>query len=417
MVKKKRQIFRTEVIEAMTARHGEVILIRPVSFSVIMGFILCILFMVLLFLSFGEYTRSIPVKGVLKSYAGDTEIMAYQPGVIEQMYIKEGAVVKQGDPIYKIRTDKQGKDGSVNNKLIDSITGSIALINKKINYQQELNKLEVEDITRAVATYRKKAVQTVEEIEIKKDYMKLLRSELSIISKLKASQQASQVEYNAKYAQVLEARLALKSLVRSRIELIDQAETSEKTKRNIKLQGKSMIVGYQQSVADLERDLANIESQQFYIINAPNSGIVANVLYRQGHFVEINKPLMVLLPEDDLLVAEIYIPTSAIGQMEVGQAINLKYHAFPYQKFGLFEGEISSISKTLIKPFQAEVEDLVQGPSYKATVALKNQNIGINNKKAIHLQTGMLLDADVIGDTRTMFGWIFEPVISLISRN
>ena len=55
------------------------------------------------------------------------------------------------------------------------------------------------------------------------------------------------------------------------IENDQKYSTSEKTKRNIKLQGKSMIVEYQQRVANLQRDLAEIESHKFYIINAPNS--------------------------------------------------------------------------------------------------------------------------------------------------
>ena len=32
--------------------------------------------------------------------------------------------------------------------------------------------------------------------------------------------------------------------------------------------------------------------------------------------------------------------------------------------------------------------------------------------KMMDLQPGMLLDADVIGDTRSLLAWIFEPVMT-----
>lgn len=409
-MKQRPKIFRTEVIEAMTAQHGEVILIQPIGFNLITGFIVAVLLTMLTFLYFAEYTESLPVKGILKSRDGEAKVMAYQPGIIERVYITEGDKVKQNDPLYKIRTDKQGEEGSVNTKLIDSIKQSIALIHQKISYQQQLDKLEIEDLTRSAVRFKKKAAQTMEEVEIKEDHMKLLDTELSILSKLKTTKQASQTEYNAKYAQVLEARLGVKTLKRNHSELLDKAQTAESATRNVKVQGQSMIVTYQQKLADLERELANQEADKFYVINAPRAGVVANIFFKGGHFVEVNKPLMTILPVDHQLVAEIYIPTSAIAYIKLGQAINIRYHAFPFQKFGLFDGHIEQISKTLIKPFQAADESLVNGPSYRATVTLSEQSVG--TQSSITLQTGMLLDADVIADTHSMLSWLFDSIFS-----
>ncbi|WDE07858.1 HlyD family efflux transporter periplasmic adaptor subunit [Thalassomonas viridans] len=416
MAAKKRQLFRKEVIEAMTARHGDVVLIRPVSFTIITGFILILITIALAFFSLGQYTHSLPVKGVLKSKGGDTKVMAYQPGVIEEIYIREGDKVAQGDPLYRVRTERDGQGGTVNEKLISSIRGSIKLTEEKIDYQTKLNALELEDLARSAKSYTSKAQQRADEIEIKNDYLTLLKSELSILAKLKKAQQATQLEYNAKYAQVLEARLAIKSLTRERLNLLEQADTAEKNIRNTKLQGQSMVVGYQQTLENLQRELAQKEADRFYMITAPKAGVVANIYYHQGNFVEVNKPLMMLLPQDKELVAEVYITAGAIGQIEEGQSINMRYHAFPYQKFGMFKGKIASISKTLIDPYQAKVESLVEGPSYRATVTLEQQHITLN-EKSVALQTGMLLDADVIGDSRSILGWIFEPILSSIEHS
>lgn len=395
----------------MTSRHGEIVLIRPIDFSHILIFIITLTLIVILYLTLGHYTRSIPVKGVLKSRAGETKIMAYQTGIVEDLYISEGDRVIKGSPLYKIKTDRQGVDGSVNKKLISSLKNSISLIEDKISYQEELNELEINDLINLEKQFKSKAVNIDEEIAIKRDYLNLLSSELSIISKLMQKKQVSQTEYNAKYAQVLDARLDLKTLSRTKIEYIEKSEVAGRSIRNITVRGKSMIVEYQQSMSMLKRQLASKESDDTYIISAPNTGYVANSFLEVGHFVELENPLLVLLPDNNELVAEVYIPTSAIGQVKLGQNINLRYQAFPYQSFGVFPGTIEEISQTLIQPFQAEVEILVEAPSYRAIVILEKQNIDIENS-AVKLQTGMLLDADVIGDTRSMLSWIFGPIMT-----
>lgn len=410
--KKKRSIYRREVFEAQLTRHGDVLLIRPTSFTMVTGFIVALMVIIVLFLAFGRYTKSTPVKGILKTPAGVNKIMAYQPGVIESLLVKEGDTVAKDQPLYKIRTDRQGRDGSVTTEIAGSIEQSINLLKEKIAFQQDLNQLEQEQVSQKVITLSNEAKQVDSEITLQKDYLKLLSVELSEVEKLLKARQMSKSEYNGKYAQVLEKRINLKSLSRKKREFLTQSAAAQKQKRSIELKGSTMVVGYQEQLINLERELANTRADKFYYINAPNAGVVANIFYQQGHFAETNHPLMNLLPEDSELVAEIYIPTSAIGLVELEQAILLRYHAFPYQKFGLHSGQIKSISKTLIEPFQAEVESLIDVPAYRATVVLQQQQIDAHGKM-MNLQPGMLLDADVIGDTRSLLAWVFEPILSV----
>ncbi|WP_281557717.1 HlyD family efflux transporter periplasmic adaptor subunit [Thalassomonas sp. RHCl1] len=411
VVKKKRSIYRQEVLEAQIARHGDVLLIRPVSFAVITGFILLLMVCIVLFLTFGDYTKSTSVKGILKTPSGVKKVMAYQAGVIEELLVKEGQVVLKEQPLYKIRTDRQGLDTSVANEKSASIKQSIHLLKEKIAFQQDLNQLELAEVIARQATLTDEAAQVNDEIALQKDYLKLLSIELSQVEKLLKDRQISKSEYNSKYAQVLEKRISLKNLSRKRRNFLTQAKEADKRKRNVEIKGNTMIVGYQEQMILLERELADIRADKFYYIKAPGPGVVSNIFYQQGHFAETNRPLMNLLPEDSQLVAEIYIPTSAIGLVEPGQDILLRYQAFPYQKFGLHQGKINSISKTLIEPFQAEVDTLIDQPAYRATVALAQQQIDAQGKM-VNLQPGMLLDADVLGENRSLLAWVFEPLLT-----
>lgn len=40
----------------------------------------------------------------------------------------------------------------------------------------------------------------------------------------------------------------------------------------------------------------------------------------------------------------------SIGFVEEGQSLAIRYDAFPYQKFGIYSGKVSQVSKTLLLP-------------------------------------------------------------------
>jgi membrane fusion protein len=97
----------------------------------------------------------------------------------------------------------------------------------------------------------------------------------------------------------------------------------------------------------------------------------------------------------------------------------MRYGAYPYQKFGLAQGQVQSISTTPTAP-----QDLPNGqgtallaaaqtqePLYRIQVKLNEQHITAYGE-SLPLKTGMTLDADVVQDKRAVWEWIFEPVLA-----
>ena len=134
------------------------------------------------------------------------------------------------------------------------------------------------------------------------------------------------------------------------------------------------------------------------------------------------QPLLSLLPGDGTLEAELLVPSRAIGFIEPGDSVLLRFQAYPYQKFGHHQGRVERISRSALNP--AEVGSLVGSaqagePLYRVTVKLAGQTVmAYGNAEA--LKPGMLLEADVLGERRRLIEWIFEPLFSLrgkFSRN
>ena len=120
-------------------------------------------------------------------------------------------------------------------------------------------------------------------------------------------------------------------------------------------------------------------------------------------------PLGVILPEQSVLIAEVYLPSRAIGFVESGQKVKLQYDAFPYQKFGVALGEVSQVANAAQLPQELGIATQAQEPLYRVGIELEQQYVEAFSKR-VSLQPGMALTADIVLENRRLLEWLLEPL-------
>ena len=128
-----------------------------------------------------------------------------------------------------------------------------------------------------------------------------------------------------------------------------------------------------------------------------------------------------LVPADDRLQAQLYAPSNAIGFVQPGQSVVLRYQPFPYQKFGHSFGHIVAVSRTALS--LNDLQTLPLGgntlqagePLYRITVDLDRETVLAYGQEQ-RLQPGTQVDADVLQDRRKLIEWVFEPMLSLTGK-
>ena len=111
--------------------------------------------------------------------------------------------------------------------------------------------------------------------------------------------------------------------------------------------------------------------------------------------------------------AELLVPSSAIGFIEPGDRVRLRYQAFPYQKFGHQEGRVSQINRSALSTAELLGRGRQEGEAlYRINVVLARQSVTAYGKPE-PLKPGMMLEADVMGERRRLIEWMFEPLYSL----
>jgi membrane fusion protein len=126
-----------------------------------------------------------------------------------------------------------------------------------------------------------------------------------------------------------------------------------------------------------------------------------------------------IVPAGAKLQAQLFSPSRAIGFVHPGQHVLLRYQAFPYQKFGYYEGVVADISRSAVNP--AELSHQLAGlsslftpnePIFRITVSLAKQTV-LAYGKPVPLQPGMQLEADVLIESRRLIEWVFDPLFTL----
>ena len=90
----------------------------------------------------------------------------------------------------------------------------------------------------------------------------------------------------------------------------------------------------------------------------------------------------------------------------------LRYEAYPYQKFGHYEGVVASISRSAVNPGELPPQLAAVGgmtgsatePVYLITVQLARQTVTAYGRQ-VDLQPGMRLEADIALETRRLAQW------------
>lgn len=160
-----------------------------------------------------------------------------------------------------------------------------------------------------------------------------------------------------------------------------------------------------------DMDIIKLHQQSTYIIKAPIAGVVSTVIYKQGQYTNVSKPMMKIVPENADLVAEILVPVRHSGFLERGNTIFIHYDAYPYERFGTYQGKLDNISQSILDDEEEDKPVKVGEPYYKAIARLKSSQVTIYGQ-AKKIQPGMTFSAVIVGAKKTIWQWILDPLYS-----
>ena len=414
------QLFRREVVESRrTSWLGDISLAQPLRLWVLTAAALFAALAIALYLTFGDYTRRSTVMGQLVPTQGLATVLAPSAGVISELHVSEGARVLAGQTLAVLSVPRiTVASGASSLDLEENLRGRQAGLQSLQDGQLRSIAAQRAGLTAQLTNARAELTQLEAEIATRERLLRISDATLARLRELHAKQYVSQLQLDQQESAVLEQISAVQALQRQ----------ASATKRGILQLQQSLdeLPGQRQSVeASVRRDLAALAQERVemnargaFVIVAPVSGLVATQLVKSGQSVQEGQPMLTVLPGDGELEAELLVPSRAVGFIAPGDRVLLRYQAYPWQKFGHQQGQVIGVSRSALGP--AELGALLGNagggqPLYRVTVALARQAVSAYGRSEM-LKPGMLLDADILGETRRLVEWLFEPLYSLQGR-
>ncbi len=158
-------------------------------------------------------------------------------------------------------------------------------------------------------------------------------------------------------------------------------------------------------------------------LRAPQAGIVKDLAtHTIGTIVSTGTVLLSIVPESEPLVAEVMIRNDDVGFVHPRQQVKLKLAAYPFQKYGLLDGEVLQVwpdaseddSSTRRSGFDTR-SDPSSGPNapptggFKALVSLDRQTLSAGSE-SLRLVAGMQVVAEVREGRRTVLEYLLSPI-------
>jgi len=413
-----RDLFRQEATDHQRAKWaGKALLINglPAWCFGLLSFLFILVF--LSFLIFSHYTRRINVYGEITTFPRSVNVFAPQQGFISERFVEVGDVVKKGQRLYQIDVSRVTDNGKVSANTRLALENQLKHVDSIILKLQDNKRMTLENLRAQKKQYELAHMQSKQLLDNAREGVAFAQDNMrsykeyqhrGLITKDQLSGQTYSFYQQQSLVQNLHSQHFQESLQMSILYSASGTRAADFD---------NQISQYQFQRNDLQRQLAEADASGALIVNAPSDGRIESLSGTPGQMVNSGDSLVQIIPRNGAIYQLVlWLPNTSVPYVSAGDGINIRYDAFPYEKFGQFPGRIESIAyvPASIQEMSTYSSSPVHQPSaqtasfYKVTVSLDKTHISYQGK-ALQLTNGMRAQSTLFLEERPLYQWMFSP--------
>lgn len=356
------------------------------------------------------------MSGEITSYPRAVNISSGFQGFIIKKFVTEGQMVKKGDPIYQIDISKSTHNGVVSDNQRKDIESQIARIDRIIS-RLESNK------TVTLSTLKNQRLQYGKAFERSTEILKRAEEGITIMKRNMDNYRSYQTKGLISNDQLINQVARYYQQQNNLLSLSGQNEQNSLQITNLDNQIQTQAAEFDNRIYqmelqryDLKKELLNTDLSGEVIIRSLSDGKIDSLSVTVGQMVNVGDSLLQVIPQSITnYYLVIWVPNEAIPYITIGDRLNVRYEAFPAEKFGQFAATVEIISKT---PASKQEMLTYQGaprntqssaiPYYKVIVKPEKQVIAYHNK-TMSLENGMKAQSTLFLEERKIYQWMISP--------
>ena len=410
-------LFRQEAIDAQREKLlGEVSLARPVPLWIFTAVALAFALALVAFSVWGEYSRRERVDGFLALDSGAARLLAPEAGLVAGLLAKEGDEVQVGQPLIRLSFERGTASGATSGELVQK-----EIAERRVGLEREqqqarmLAAQQAEILKRKIDDLQRELAQFDAEIRAQQSRLASSRNEFQRAEELFQDKFYSESKLIEFRNNVLDQQVKLEAAKRQRSGVERELSSARAELPTVELKLTTQLDQIRRQMSELQQGSVQEEAKRENVIRSPVAGVLTNVAATAGEAVAADAPLAMIVPKGSALHAQLLVPTRAIGFVQPGQEVVLRYDAFPFQRFGQYRGTVERVSRTIWSPGEKVGPVTVKEPVYRVDVKLDSQVVATGDQK-LGLRPGMSVNADILQEKRKVWEWVFEPILALKGR-
>jgi adhesin transport system membrane fusion protein len=326
-------------------------------------------------------------------------IQAADGGVIEVLKVNEGDIVKRGQLLVELESERARAS-------VDEIQNRIAgLTITRLRAQAEASG-QVPGFGRYAQTHpdlvgAQRSLFDQNHIAQQKD-RQALDEQL----------QFAEAEYGLTKKLFETGDVSLVELMRTQRGWVEARQKRESVEEKFKAEARKEVTKVEDEITSQRSKLQERQSVLDHTeIRAPLDGVVKSLrINTVGGVLRPGDEIMQISPTEGGYILEAKVSPSDIGQLQIGQAVSVKLDAYDYTIYGTLPGELTYLSSdTLVEQGQnGTTQDY-----YRAKILVKplpSGRIATQNIKA-----GMTASADILSDKRSVLTYMIKPIARAFS--
>ena len=412
--------------------------------TILVGLIL----MIVLFGIIGLWAALVPLQsgaiapGRVMSEGNRKEIQHLEGGIIKEILVRDGDVVKQGQPLVRLdETTAKAKSEQVlgqylaakaaESRLLAERDGKSSITFPQEYLDQESKNAKVHDALetqrRLFATRRdalngqisvlnEKAGQSGSEISGLREEIAADNTQISLLNQEISTVQGLLASGNALRPRLLALQRQQADLMGRRGEAQSQISRASQGGNESKIAILNAKNDFMSKVAselkDTQVQLSSLEEQarsasdiaRRVEITAPAPGVITGLnVHTIGGVISPGEVMMYLIPSDDQLIIEAHVSPQDVDAIHPGLVAQVRLTAFKSRYLHPVEGKVTTVSADRVDDKNS------QQSYYVARIEIPQSELTALGKN-IKLTSGMPADVLIVTGTRTMLSYILRPI-------
>lgn len=370
---------------------------RGIFSVIILFFLFLVTFVIWAYFSpLEEVTRG---QGSVIPSSREQIVQSLDPGIIQEMKVKEGEVVEKGQVLLTLDDTRSSAVLRESEAKVQNLRAVVARLQaessgKSLEFASDI---PADVISRETAAYNARRKAMLDAVQGLAQSKALLDKEIAITQPMVKRGVVSQVE-----------------LLRMQRQSSDFAQQIAERRNRYSADANNELVQAESELAQARENMAMradpVERSQ---IKAPLRGVVKNIrINTVGGVVQAGQDILEIVPLDDTLLVQAYISPKDVAFIRPGQPALVKISAYDYSIYGGLEGKVTLISPDTLQDERRRSELNLNADQAYYRILIETQGTAITDSRGqrLDITPGMTATVDIKTGEKTVFQYLIKPI-------